>query len=283
MDESDELLDYLSLLDLDHRVTLVIRANKLLKDIGHFDHIDVFNTVISFSDNYENNEFFTRVEDLVKEHLVENITEFGISLSNEKLDVLIEILEALYTIESRDDSVEINSLCAIDGDAIDVFCVILKHIYGRNEIDYMECIGSVDPNLIGKIEAITEPTMLDEFNEIEKMERNTLENIKIKVKYILNKIEAPIFSNMLADGVRLGYNHDTYMLQIEDNEDISISDYVNEFIVSYVASDCDIDKLSEKLSARLETLYDNVNLISTEMLRVASIVNELKEFSYGAN
>lgn len=283
MDESDELLDYLSLLDLDHRVTLVIRANKLLKDIGHFDHIDVFNTVISFSDNYENNEFFTRVEDLVKEHLVENITEFGISLSNEKLDVLIEILEALYTIESRDDSVEINSLCAIDGDAIDVFCDILQHIYGRNEIDYMECIGSVDPNLIGKIEAITEPTMLDEFNEIEKMERNTLENIKIKVKYILNKIEAPIFSNMLADGVRLGYNHDTYMLQIEDNEDISISDYVNEFIVSYVASDCDIDKLSEKLSARLETLYDNVNLISTEMLRVASIVNELKEFSYGAN
>lgn len=284
--DTDDIELYLGHLNLDHRVTNCLKAHKLLLQTGETTHLETFNIIQSYSDEYESDEFFNRLEDLLCEHLVDQVTEFGISVSNEKIHILTEILEVLYTLEDRDDKLIIKGLIEEMGEPIDIICDVLSHVTGRHVIEYLEVIATASPELIDRLEMLVEydeagEEMLHDYEEMETEVSNQIPVIRNLFKFLLTKITPVKFISLLDEGIHLGNSLDAYLIQIEDVEDwYTIEGYCNEYLAAYVASGGNLDRCQDMLSARLETLFDDMNSVATQMLRAITLINEFKVFSY---
>lgn len=281
----DVILNYFDKQARDYRTTNCVRAHNLLLKIGSASHIDTYLVIETYSDEYDSGEYYDRIENLLKEHLVENITEFGVTIKYEKIDILIEALEALYSIPEREDKEYILSILEGDYEPLDILNDILCHMYARDEVDYLEVIDTVSSELIERITSVlsveVEKDIYEDYIELETKEE--IERIKIikTYKHMLTLHTPILFNKLIEEGTRLGYSLETYLMQLDELDvEYTSSTYADEYLAAYVAAGEDLEKIQPKLSTLLEKLFDNPVAISKTIYDIMIKVNKIKEFTY---
>lgn len=281
----DVILNYFDKQARDYRTANCVRAHNLLLKIGSVSHIDTYLVIESYSDEYDSGEYYERIENLLKEHLIENITEFGVTIKHEKIDILIEVLEALYSIPEREDKEHILSILEGDYEPVDILNDILCHMYARHEIDYLEVIDTVSSELIERITSVLsveeEKDIYEDYIELETKEEIERTKIIKTYKHMLTLHTPILFNKLIEEGTRLGYSLETYLMQLDELDvEYTSSTYADEYLAAYVAAGEDLEKIQPKLSTLLEKLFDNPVAISKTMHGIMIKVNKIKEFTY---
>lgn len=128
-----------------------LRAHRLLEQIGSTDHLVALDSVLALSGDLETISVIGRVEEVLCDALINQITEYGIGISERNIHLLPDVLMGLHDILEYPEYERILELCSDSTDPQETFCEILELLYGNDAVGYQYVIEYVNDNIIDRI------------------------------------------------------------------------------------------------------------------------------------
>ncbi len=198
----------------------LLLAATTLTQLGIYSHELAITNALALDSVSDNSTTLATVESVLMTTLLDTIYEHGIQVIEPPISVLLEILNAIYSIDNYGDPIAIVDIINAEETSEETFSEIMSLVSSMSVEDILPYLESVNPALIQRIYSIVsqaEENLLPGLSdEDDGTVSDMINDCRDRLKAFVTNRPNSLIHQQLIDGVGLALPFDSYIEQDRD-------------------------------------------------------------------